>query len=98
MSLEKFETEHRRLTILRLLAARQAYTLDESVISRLLGEYGLAVSRDRLKTDLAWLEEQDLIVGQKPGGVWVATLTSRGFDARKGLTVVPGVAQPDPGE
>ncbi|AAU90971.1 conserved hypothetical protein [Methylococcus capsulatus str. Bath] len=98
MNLENFETEQRRLVILRRLIRAPAYTLDQTVLAKALALEGLAVSRDRLKTDLAWLAEQDLIVGQQPGGVWVATLTHRGLDVAKGLTVMPGVARPEPGE
>ncbi|MGI2326136.1 MULTISPECIES: VpaChn25_0724 family phage protein [Methylococcus] len=98
MNYEDFITEERRLVILRRLVQAPAYTLDQTVLTKALALEGLAVSRDRLKTDLAWLAEQDLIVGQQPGGVWVATLTVRGLDVAQGLTVVPGVARPEPGE
>lgn len=98
MSLEKFETEQRRLAVLQLLAGKSSYTLDETVLAKGLAAQGLAISRDRLKTDLAWMEEQSLLAGNQPGGVWIATLTMRGLDVSRGLTVVPGVARPEPGE
>ncbi|HWO99175.1 MAG TPA: hypothetical protein VNL74_00905 [Methylococcus sp.] len=98
MNFDRFQTEQRRLEILRLLVPAPAYTLDQTMLAKGIEARGLAVSRDRLQTDLHWLAEQDLIVGQQPGGVWIATLTVRGLDVARGLTVVPGVARPEPGE
>jgi len=50
-----------------------------------------------LHTDLAWLEEQGLVICQQPRAGWIVTLTSRGGDVAEGRASVPGVARPQPG-
>ncbi|MFO1417265.1 MAG: hypothetical protein U1E83_01210 [Methylotetracoccus sp.] len=96
MSFDQFETERRRLEILNLVGEKPGYTANEAVIREQLEGLGHRVSRDRLKADLAWLVEQDLLLAQTPGGVYVVTLTARGSDVARGLARVPGVAKPLP--
>ena len=98
MSYQDFETEGRRLAILRILARRNAYTTNEySLADELSGAYAHVVSRDRLHADLAWLEEQGLVIVQQPRAGWIATLTARGSDVGAGRATAPGVARPRPG-
>lgn len=98
MSFEDFETEGRRLCILRILTRRNQYTTNEySLNDELVGAYAHRVSRDRLRGDLAWLEEQALVITQAPRAGWIVTLTARGSDCAEGLAIVPGVARPAPG-
>lgn len=89
-------TEDRRRVILAELARAADYTANSVVLGDLLARQGHRVSRDRLRADLAWLEEQDLVLTQQPGGVWVVTLTARGYDVAQGVARVPGVARPRP--
>ncbi|ACL72727.1 putative bacteriophage protein GP26 [Thioalkalivibrio sulfidiphilus HL-EbGr7] len=97
-SYQDYETEGRRLGILRILARRNAYTANEySLNDELRGAYAHHVSRDRLHGDLAWLEEQGLVIVQQPRAGWVVTLTARGGDVAEGHAQVPGVARPRPG-
>lgn len=96
MSYEDIVTADRRLAILQSLAAASDYTANEVVLGEQLGALGHRVSRDRLRADLAWLEEQGLLVAQQPGGVWVVTLSARGYDVAGGTARVPGVARPRP--
>lgn len=96
--LSEFLQARRRLLILRAAGVGQAYTADETVLSHSLRGAGVAVSRDVLRGDLAWLEEQGCLLAQQPGGVWVVTLTARGSDVAKGLAHCPGIAHPAPGE
>ena len=86
-----------RLRILRELQSAEAYTLNEVTLRDRLNPVHMP-SRDRLRTALAWLDEQGCLVAQQPGGVWLATLTARGEDAAAGRTHVPGVRRPRPGE
>ncbi|MDX1464109.1 MAG: ArsR family transcriptional regulator [Halomonas sp.] len=95
---QDFETEGRRLGILRILARRNQFTANEySLGDELKGAYAHHVSRDRLHGDLAWLEEQGLVITQQPRAGWVITLTARGADVAEGNAQVPGVAKPRPG-
>lgn len=89
-------TAHRRLTILELLNAANAYTLHEVDIKAGLAAQAQAVGTDLLRSDLQWLHEQGLLLANQPGSVWFATLTAKGGDVRQGLSSVPGVARPDP--
>ncbi|ERS04618.1 hypothetical protein Q673_06200 [Marinobacter sp. EN3] len=98
MSYQDFQTEGRRLGILRILHRRNQFTANEySLNDELGGNYGHHVSKDQLHTDLAWLEEQGLVICQQPRAGWIATLTSRGADVAEGRARVPGVARPLPG-
>lgn len=96
MALEEIEQSHRRRAILELLNEAPAYTAHEALLGSALQRGGHAVSRDRLRADLAWLEEQGLILAQQPRGVWVATLTARGGDVAAGRASCPGLSRPLP--
>lgn len=89
--------EHLRITLLRLLAEQPDYTLNESILADLSTNYGFNPSRDRVRTELAWLREQGLVSTQDLGGFVVATLSERGEDVANGRVVVPGVKRPRPG-
>lgn len=91
------ESEHRRLVILQALKASADFSSNEYVLVDNIAHFGHRVSAARLRTDLAWLDEQGLVIGQQPGGVWVVTLTQSGEDVACGLTTVPGVKRPRPG-
>lgn len=98
MSYQDFQTEGRRLAVLRILARRNLYTANEySLNDELAGNYGHNVSKDLLHSDIAWLEEQNLVICQQPRAGWIVTLTGRGGDAAEGRARVPGVAAPQPG-
>lgn len=87
-----------RLHALEILTDASDYTANEVVLQdRLRVEYGHTVSSDRLRSDLAWLDEQGLVIVQKPGGIHLATLTLRGMDVARGASTIPGVARPRPG-
>lgn len=89
-----FLREDQRLLILRLLAELAAYRANSSVLAMGLSSYGHAISRDQVKTELRWLEEQGLVVLEEVGPVLVATLTERGGDVATGRARVPGVKRP----
>ncbi|MCU0842800.1 MAG: ArsR family transcriptional regulator [Thiobacillaceae bacterium] len=88
--------EDRRLCLLQHLAGAADYTAHAHLLRQGLTALGQPVSFDALRADLAWLDEQGLIV-LADGEVPVATLTLRGEDCARGLTRVPGVARKRPG-
>lgn len=94
----KLITEDRRLVLLKLLAQSQGYTANEHLLTSALPGFGHSVSHDRVRTDLGWLAEQELVTLESPGGVSVATLTARGDDVAAGRARVDGVKRPVPGE
>lgn len=85
-----------RLVILRGLAEDADYSHNEHVLKSMLGYVGHKVSTDRLRTELAWLAEQGLVVVEDVAGVAVAKLTRRGNDTARGNVIVPGVKRPEP--
>lgn len=88
----------RRLMILRLLAEAPDYRANAWLLQSALAAVGHAVGVDRLRTELAWLEEQGLVALEQVGGVTLARLTARGGDVAAGRAIVPGVRRPAPGE
>ena len=86
----------RRLVILRILEEDAGYSMNESLIQSFLEALGHTVSRDRVRTDLQWLQEQGLVTIEEVVSVQVATLTPRGSDVACGRVTVPGVKRPRP--
>ena len=97
ISFRKFATEHLRLAVLQILAADADYAHNELVLSSALGLVGHGVSRDSLRTELAWLAEQGLVSIEDISGIQVSRLLSRGQDVSRGVAQVPGIARPQPG-
>lgn len=90
--------EDRRLVALRILEKSPGYQANEFVIHAMLASHGHSVSRDLVRTDLAWLAEQGLVTLTRAGAMQIATLAERGADAAAGRTTVPGVKRPAPGQ
>lgn len=91
-----FSEEHLRLMLLQVLTEASEYSHNEDVLRSAVRELGHAVSRDALRTQLAWLAEQGLVRTEETAGLLVARLTSRGEDAAQGLAQIPGVSRPRP--
>jgi Asp/Glu/hydantoin racemase len=90
-------TRHLRLSILLVLTEAPEYSTNDSVISTAVSTMGLSATRDRIRTELVWLEEQSLIVCSAPApGMTVARLTERGADVAAGRASSPGVQRPSP--
>jgi hypothetical protein len=90
-------TEDRRLVILRILAELPTYRANSSLICSLLSHWGHAPTRDQVKTDLTWLQEQGLLSVETLETVMLATLSERGADVVAGRAFVPGVKRPGAG-
>jgi len=91
-----FEAADRRLVLLRALEPAEQYRANAYLLRRFAEHMGHTVSADRLEQDLAWLQEQGLVVLHKAQAVTVATLTTRGLDVATGRATVPGVQRPQP--
>lgn len=89
---------HLRLTLLRLLAEQPGYRSNSSILTQAAdATAGFTVSRDQVRTELAWLAEQGLVTTSSVvDGLIVATLSERGGDVAAGRAVVPGVQRPGP--
>ena len=86
--------EDQRLVMLRILANMPSYKANSSVLTNVLGEYGHSPSRDLVKTELLWLQEQGLVSIDDISNLLIATLTERGADVAAGRAQVPGVKKP----
>ena len=96
MSYEQTIQEHLRITLLRLLYEDPDYTQNDSLLTDLSEAYGFTPSRDKVRTELAWLAEQGLVTIDD-GKIIIAMLTERGADVARGRVTVPGVKRPSPG-
>ena len=84
-----------RLVILRLLVEANSYKANSAVLTMRMDHLGHAVSRDVVRSHLAWLAEQGLVSIDEPvPQLLVATLSARGDDVVRGRAVVPGVSRP----
>ncbi|GAB2933545.1 VpaChn25_0724 family phage protein [Rheinheimera gaetbuli] len=92
--LDDLQKEHQRLVVLRLLSEDAGYDLNESILHDGINMVGLDISRDSLRTQLAWLEEQGLIKLSMVGSIRIAKLTERGLDVANGRAKVPGIKRP----
>lgn len=90
----EFLRHDQRLVILRLLAELPAFTSNSSVLASLLGQFGHLMSRDQIKTEIRWLEEQGLLRVEQTESVLIVTLTERGADVAAGRARVDGVKRP----
>jgi repressor of nif and glnA expression len=94
MAFKDLLQQDQRLLILRSLNDMAGYEANESIIDSCLDAYGHKISRDAVRTHLAWLEEQGLVNVREVAGCQIATLTQRGEDVATGQAVVPGVKRP----
>ena len=93
-----FTVSHVRLAILRALLEAVQNTVNDSMLMNLMDQLGLPVTRDQLRGQLGWLEEQGLVRLARPSdSLVVATLRERGADVALGRAHVEGIQRPAPG-
>ncbi len=98
MNFAEYHFEHVRLTVLRLLAEAPGYSSNDSILTDAANAMGLICTRDQMRTNLAWLEEQRLVMLLKPtSSLTVAAITERGNDVAAGRSIIAGVHRPSPG-
>ncbi|MCY1391432.1 hypothetical protein D3C76_965010 [compost metagenome] len=90
----QFLREDMRLVLLRLLEEMPGYRANSSVLTSALDQFGYSASRDQVKTELVWLQDQGALTLAEAGPVMVATLTERGQDVATGRATMPGVKRP----
>jgi len=87
---EQKKLELRRLAILKIIVESNSYSVKESVLHQKLEEHGFKISFDRLRTDIAWLYEQQ-VVHIETGDQWLVKLTQPGLDVVHGRMWIPGI-------
>lgn len=90
MALKELLTQDQRMLILHSLAENNNQANDE-VLQDCLNLYGHRISRDLVRTQLRWLEEQGLVKLENCGYLFIAKLTARGFDVSQNQAVAEGV-------
>lgn len=96
MTFAELLTEDMRLVVLKALAEDAGYEHNENILQTILDQFGHRISRDRLRTELAWLEEQGLVQVREVMDCRIAALTGRGADVAAGAATIPGVKRPRP--
>lgn len=92
-----FVMSHVRFAILRVLAETFQHTCNDSVLFSRMEALGLPITRDQLRTQLGWLEEQGLIRTARPtDNLIVANLRERGADVALGRAAIEGIQRPSP--
>lgn len=93
---DKTFAEHVRLCLLRLLLD-VGHQSNSSILAEMVTDFGLRCARDYVETQLAWLEEQQLVRLLYPvPSITVVHLTKRGLDVVEGRAFVPGVKRRGP--
>lgn len=88
---------HARLAILRALTESVQNTANDSILAMEMERLGLPVTRDQLRGQLGWLEEQGLVRLKRPtDSLIVVSLRERGADVAIGRAHVEGVQRPSP--
>lgn len=92
----KYITENFRLCVLRVLLELPGYSANESVIEKITTRrFGFDADRDRLRTQLAWLESNGLIeLCRECKSCVVAKLTRDGAKVARGQIKASGVDSP----
>ena len=88
--------EELRLLILCFLVDQIDYTATDSLIFHWIEEQWMQPAMADVRLALAWLNEEGLVVTQRPGGrlgLTMATITERGVDVAKGARIYRGVAR-----
>lgn len=95
LSFEALKTADMRLVMLRSID-EDGDSLNESMLQDVLELYGHTVSRDRVRTEMRWLEEQGLLSIDVIAAIMVGRLTGRGADVATGKATIDGVKRPRP--
>ncbi|RZF83721.1 hypothetical protein EXT46_05355 [Pseudoalteromonas sp. CO325X] len=97
MALNKVMAEHQRISILISLKESPDYGANTSMLADVLQSYGLGCSRDQLKTQLNWLEQNGYVIIERLSeNTWVVKVTHAGIDVAEGRSIVPGIKRPAP--
>lgn len=84
-----------RLIILKGLYMEPDYTLNGSILTKILREFGHNKTREYVHNQLVWLRDNACAVTIKPAGtILVATLTEAGQDHVEKRTVLTGIERP----
>jgi len=87
---------HRRLSILRMLSTAPECRANESLITDVLNQFAIISTRDQVRTELGWLQEQGFVAIEIMGDLMVAEITEGGLEVAGGRRTHPDVQKPGP--
>ncbi|MBN8294721.1 hypothetical protein JI664_22315 [Rhodobacter sp. NTK016B] len=87
---------HRRLAILRHLAACAEYTSNASILADVLRGVGVTSTRSQVVTELTWLAEQGFVHNDDRGDFVITMATDRGVEIAAGQATHPEIQRPRP--
>lgn len=93
MRLQELAAQARRRALIDLLYEDSAYTANEDVLASALAAQGLGATAARVRGDLIYLEELQLITLDAEHAPWVAHLARPGVDLAMGYGSAPGIAR-----
>jgi hypothetical protein len=93
---QEYQSRHRRLSILRILAEAAGYTGNDSLLAMVVNEFGIVSTRDQLRSEISWLRDHGFVTAKDVSGIMVATLTEAGGEIAAGRRSDPGIAKPSP--
>ena len=85
---------HRRLSMLRTLEQAPQYRSNESMITQVLNSMAIATTRDQVRTELLWLEEQGFVTTEDVHGLLIAEATQAGQEIALGRRTHPDIEKP----
>jgi len=98
-SFPEFMAEDRRLIVLRALD-ESGYSANETVLRQVTEQFGHHPTRDMLRGDLAFLDENGLVrlekIPSQSGEIWIVHLLNSGQEVANGRPY-PGVARREAG-
>ena len=83
--------EMMRFVMLRLANGASRNT-NSSILSMQLNGAGYSNTRDQVKSEIRWLEQQGLLDVEEVDSVLIVSITERGEDVANGLSKVDGIA------
>lgn len=89
--------EDARLVMLKELASQTNYTLNETILHRVIETFGHSRSRDWLRTQLRAMEELGAVTLTQAGTVLIAVISPAGIDHVLRRRVIEGIARPSAG-
>lgn len=97
MSYADYSLKNVRLIILRALSEESDYTHNETILDEILKTFGHTKSRDYIRNQLRYLEEDaGAITLREAGTVLIATITQRGLDHVSLKIEIEGIQKPSP--
>lgn len=92
MAMVELLAEHQRISILIALKESADYGANTSILADVLKRYAIGCSRDQLKTQLTWLEQNGYVTLEKLSqNTWVARITQSGIDVAEGTVIAHGI-------